>query len=65
MSYRFLSILIVLVFSIQSSIATESVFVNENTEFSEDRKTITYKASWLQYLADSKLLDLEVEFEDE
>ncbi len=34
-------------------------------EFSKDRKTVTYKTSWIEYLKNPKLLDVNVEFVDE
>lgn len=37
----------------------------EGAVFSEDRKTVTYKANWVDYLKDSKVLDVNVKFVDE
>ncbi|NRD21612.1 hypothetical protein HNV10_00060 [Winogradskyella litoriviva] len=37
----------------------------ENVEFSEDRKTVTYKTNWIEYLKNPMLLDVNVEFVDE
>lgn len=37
----------------------------ENAELSEDRKTVTYKVNWIEYLKNPLLLDVNVEFEDE
>lgn len=44
--------------------AVKSISV-EGAEFSEDRKTVTYKANWVDYLKDPKLLDVNVKFVDE
>lgn len=37
----------------------------EDAEISDDRKTVTYSASWVRYLADPEILDVLIEFEDE
>ena len=37
----------------------------EGVEFSDDRKTVTYKTSWVEYLKNPKLLDVNVKFVDE
>ena len=37
----------------------------EGAEFSKDRKTVTYKANWVEYLKNPKLLDVNVTFVDE
>lgn len=37
----------------------------ENVEFSKDRKTVTYKTNWIEYLKNPMLLDVNVEFVDE
>lgn len=34
----------------------------EGAEFSDDRKTVTYKVNWIEYLKNPKLLDVNVEF---
>lgn len=44
--------------------AIKSVSV-EGAEISKDRKTVTYKANWIDYLKNPKLLDAKVEFVDE
>ena len=44
--------------------AIKSVSV-EDAEVSEDRKTVTYKANWIEYLKNPLLLDVKVEFVDE
>lgn len=41
--------------------AVKSISV-EGAEFSKDRKTVTYKVSWIEYLKNPKLLDVNVEF---
>lgn len=37
----------------------------KDAEISEDRKTVTYRASWIDYLKNPLLLDVKVEFVDE
>ena len=37
----------------------------EGAEISKDRKTVTYKANWIEYLKNPKLLDVNVIFVDE
>ncbi len=37
----------------------------EGAELSKDRKTITYKAKWIEYIKNPKLLDSKIEFVDE
>ncbi len=37
----------------------------EGAVISEDRKSITYKASWFNFIADPRLLDIMIEFENE
>lgn len=37
----------------------------EDASLSEDKKTITYKASWIDFLKAPKALDIVIEFEDE
>lgn len=37
----------------------------EGAELSKDRKTITYKANWIEYIKNPKLLDSKIEFVDE
>ena len=37
----------------------------EGAEFSKDRKTVTYKTNWIEYLKNPKLLDVNVEFVNE
>jgi len=37
----------------------------EGAEISKDRKTVTYKANWIEYLKNPLLLDVKVEFVDE
>ena len=37
----------------------------EGAEFSDDRKTVTYKTNWVEYLKNPKLLDVNVKFADE
>ncbi len=37
----------------------------EDAEISDDRKTVTYSASWVRYLADPEIMDVLIEFEDE
>ncbi|WP_138433045.1 hypothetical protein [Winogradskyella algicola] len=37
----------------------------EGAEFSDDRKTVTYKTNWVEYLKNPKLLDANVKFVDE
>ena len=37
----------------------------KGAEISEDRKTVTYKANWIDYLKNPLLLDVKVEFVDE
>ena len=44
--------------------AVKSVSV-DGAEISEDGKTVTYKANWINYLKDPLLLDAKVEFVDE
>ena len=44
--------------------AIKSVSV-EGAEFSKDRKTVTYKTNWIEYLKNPKLLDVNVEFVNE
>lgn len=44
--------------------AVKSISV-EGAEFSKDRKTVTYKTNWIEYLKNPKLLDVNVEFVDE
>ncbi len=44
--------------------AVKSIDV-EGAEFSDDRKTVTYKTNWVEYLKNPKLLDVNVKFVDE
>lgn len=44
--------------------AVKSISV-EAAEFSEDLKTVTYKANWVDYLKDPKLMDVNIKFVDE
>ena len=44
--------------------AVKSIDV-EGAEFSDDRKTVTYKTSWVEYLKNPRLLDVNVKFVDE
>lgn len=44
--------------------AIKSISV-EGAEFSEDRKTVTYKSNWIEYLKNPMSLDVNVEFVDE
>lgn len=44
--------------------AVKSIDV-EGAKFSEDRKTVTYRANWIEYLKNPLLLDVKVEFVDE
>lgn len=44
--------------------AVKSISV-EGAEFSKDRKTVTYKTNWIEYLKNPKILDVNVEFVDE
>ncbi len=44
--------------------AVKSVSV-EGAEISKDRKTVTYKANWIDYIKNPQLLDVKVEFIDE
>lgn len=44
--------------------AVKSVSV-EGAEFSKDRKTVTYKTNWVEYLKNPMLLDVNVEFVNE
>ena len=44
--------------------AVKSVSI-EGAELSEDRKTVTYKTNWIEYLKNPKLLDVNVELVDE
>ncbi|MCB0433952.1 MAG: hypothetical protein KDD18_13505, partial [Mangrovimonas sp.] len=37
----------------------------ETSEISNDSKTISYKADWMEYLKDPRVLDVNVEFVDE
>lgn len=37
----------------------------DGAEFSKDRKTVTYKANWVDYLKDPKLMDVNIKFVDE
>ncbi|APY08916.1 hypothetical protein BWZ20_11655 [Winogradskyella sp. J14-2] len=37
----------------------------EGAEFSDDRKTVSYKTNWVDYLKNPKLLDVNVKFVDE
>ena len=37
----------------------------DGAEFSDDRKTVTYKTNWVEYLKNPKLLDVNVKFFDE
>lgn len=37
----------------------------EGAEFSKDRRTVTYKTNWIEYLKNPKLLDVNVEFVNE
>lgn len=40
-------------------------FSVENAELSGDKKTITYKLNWIDFLSNPKLLDVNIEFENE
>ncbi|WP_243470990.1 hypothetical protein [Winogradskyella sp. MH6] len=44
--------------------AVKSIDV-EGAEFSDDRKTVTYKTNWVEYLKNPKLLDVNLKFVDE
>ena len=44
--------------------AVKSIDV-EGAEFSDDRKTVTYKTNWVEYLKNPRLLDVNVKFVDE
>jgi len=44
--------------------AIKSISV-EGAEFSKDRKTVTYRTNWIEYLKNPLLLDVNVEFENE
>lgn len=44
--------------------AVKSIDV-KGAEFSDDRKTVTYKTNWVEYLKNPKLLDVNVKFVDE
>ncbi|MCL6295781.1 hypothetical protein [Jejuia spongiicola] len=37
----------------------------ENAQLSTDKKTVTYKYSWIDFLSNPKLLDINIEFENE
>ena len=37
----------------------------ENAELSKDKKTVTYKFNWIEFLGNPKLLDINIEFENE
>ncbi len=37
----------------------------ENAQLSSDKKTVTYKYSWIDFLSNPKLLDINIEFENE
>jgi hypothetical protein len=44
--------------------AVKSISV-EGAEFSKDRKTVTYRANWIEYIKNPMLLDVNVKFVDE
>ncbi len=41
--------------------AVKSISV-DRVEFSKDKKTVTYKVNWIEYLKNPNLLDVNVEF---